>query len=188
MNDTIALAADLAREFEGCRLRPYLCPAGYWTIGWGNRALANGAAVTQQTPAITQTYADALLQCTLVALLGKLRQMLRVSLPVSKEAAVLDLQYNIGTAALASSTLLRLLNAGRLYDAGSQILLWNHIHKNGQLIESSGLTRRRQAEWHLFMGLSGQHTAPAQPPKSQSSQSSTDALNAASLARATENT
>ncbi|GAN64715.1 hypothetical protein AA0313_1829 [Acetobacter indonesiensis NRIC 0313] len=34
MNDSIALAAVLAREFEGPSLRPYVCPAGYWTIGY----------------------------------------------------------------------------------------------------------------------------------------------------------
>ena len=25
----------LIKEFEGCRLKAYLCPAGVWTIGWG---------------------------------------------------------------------------------------------------------------------------------------------------------
>ncbi|WP_373687513.1 glycoside hydrolase family protein, partial [Acetobacter sp. P5B1] len=45
MNDPIVLAAGLARRFEGLCLRPYVCPAGYWTIGYGSRWLANGAAV-----------------------------------------------------------------------------------------------------------------------------------------------
>ncbi|WP_408736265.1 glycoside hydrolase family protein, partial [Acetobacter persici] len=37
MNDSISIAAGLAREYEGLRLKPYICPAGYWTIGYGNR-------------------------------------------------------------------------------------------------------------------------------------------------------
>ncbi|OUL65182.1 lysozyme, partial [Acetobacter senegalensis] len=43
MNDSIALAAALARDYEGLSLRPYVCPAGYWTIGYGNRCLADGS-------------------------------------------------------------------------------------------------------------------------------------------------
>jgi len=40
-------AVDLIKAFEGLRdgdptsirLDPYLCPAGYWTIGWGHVVL-----------------------------------------------------------------------------------------------------------------------------------------------------
>jgi GH24 family phage-related lysozyme (muramidase) len=31
----VSVAAALARRFEGCYLRPYLCPAGVPTIGFG---------------------------------------------------------------------------------------------------------------------------------------------------------
>lgn len=133
MNDPINMAADLCCQFEGLRLAPYLCPAGYWSIGYGNRFLANGAAVTARTAPITAEQADALL------------------LP-GREAALLDFAFNLGLSALAGSTLLKLLNAGHDMQAGEQLLLWDHMHKNGQLITVPGLTRRRQAEWHLWVG------------------------------------
>lgn len=183
MNDERAIAAGLAREFEGCSLKPYLCPAGYWTVGWGNRALANGAAVTAHTPAITQAYADALLNSTIAALQIKLRQMVKVPLSAKQEGALLDFQYNLGTAALSGSTLLRLLNARQYSAAADQLLFWNHMHQNGRLVVSPGLTRRRHAEWLLFNGLS----SPARPPApAPSPTNSTETLNAASLARAKE--
>ncbi|MFS8366957.1 glycoside hydrolase family protein [Acetobacter oryzifermentans] len=52
--------------------------------------------------------------------------------------------------ALAGSTLLSLLNAGQGNAARNQLLLWNHMHRNGQLITVAGLTLRRRAEWQMW--------------------------------------
>lgn len=150
MNDPVEMAASLCRTFEGLRLAPYLCPRGYWTIGYGSRFLANGAAVTARTPPITAVQADALLLLTLQRLRPEVRQLVQVTLSVGVEAALLDFAFNLGLTALAGSTLLKLLNAGHAADAAGQLLLWDHIHKNGQLITLPGLTRRRQAEWRLW--------------------------------------
>lgn len=150
MNDPVEMAAGLCRTFEGLRLAPYLCPRGYWTIGYGSRFLANGAAVTARTPPITAVQADALLLLTLQRLRPEVRQLVQVALSVGVEAALLDFAFNLGLTALAGSTLLKLLNAGHAADAAGQLLLWDHIHKNGRLITLPGLTRRRQAEWRLW--------------------------------------
>ncbi|WP_338332163.1 lysozyme [Acetobacter sp. LMG 32666] len=152
MNDPINMAADLCRQFEGLRLSPYLCPAGYWSIGYGNRFLANGAAVTARTAPITAEQADALLLLTLRRIQTELHQLVQAPQPPGKEAALLDFAFNLGLSALAGSTLLKLLNSGHDMQAGEQLMLWNHMHKNGQLITEPGLTRRRQAEWHLWVG------------------------------------
>lgn len=152
MNDPISMAADLCRQFEGLRLAPYLCPAGYWSIGYGSRFLDNGAAVTPRTAPITAQQADALLLITLRRIQPELHQLVYVPLLPSKEAALMDFAFNLGLSALAGSTLLKLLNTGHDMQAGEQLLLWDHMHKNGQLITVPGLTRRRQAEWHLWVG------------------------------------
>ena len=44
-NDPIAIAAALARRFEGLYLRPYLCPAGVPTIGYGATYYEDGQRV-----------------------------------------------------------------------------------------------------------------------------------------------
>ncbi|MFT8469283.1 MAG: lysozyme, partial [Acetobacter syzygii] len=118
----------------------------------GNRFLANGAAVTARTAPITAEQADALLLLTLRRIQPELHQLVHVPLLPGKEAALLDFTFNLGLSALAGATLLRLLNAGHDMQAGEQLLLWDHMHKNGQLITVPGLTRRRQAEWHLWVG------------------------------------
>ncbi|KAA8383301.1 lysozyme, partial [Acetobacter tropicalis] len=87
MNDSIALAAALAREYEGLSLRPYICPAGYWTIGYGNRCLADGSAVTARTRPIAKQQAEDLLLFTLAGLRTKLRALIHVRITPNQEAA-----------------------------------------------------------------------------------------------------
>ena len=55
--------------------------------------------------------------------------------------------FNLGTGALAHSTLLRDLNVGNYQAAADQFLRWNHA--GGRVL--AGLTRRRQAERKLFL-------------------------------------
>ena len=38
---------DLIREFEGCKLVAYKCPAGVWTIGYGSTFYADGTPVKE---------------------------------------------------------------------------------------------------------------------------------------------
>ena len=38
----LAPALRIIKEFEGCHLVAYACPAGVWTVGWGNtQAIVN---------------------------------------------------------------------------------------------------------------------------------------------------
>ena len=59
---------DLIKFYEGCPTNkaglciPYICSAGYWTIGFGNRFLFDGSEVTSKTAPITKTDADKLLR------------------------------------------------------------------------------------------------------------------------------
>ena len=42
----LELAAALCRQFEGFRSKPYLCPAGIATIGYGSTYYSDGRKVT----------------------------------------------------------------------------------------------------------------------------------------------
>ncbi len=55
----------LIKKFEGFRSKPYLCPAGVPTIGYGSTRYANGNAVNLSDAPITEAEATALLQQTL---------------------------------------------------------------------------------------------------------------------------
>jgi lysozyme len=132
----------LIKQFEGCELHAYRCPAGVLTVGYGH----TGPDVTPGLT-ITAHRAEELLQLDL----GKFERVVTASLKVSVTAnqfgALVALAYNIGGAALAKSTLIKRLNAGKTQEAADQFLVWNKA--GGKVL--AGLTRRREAERALFL-------------------------------------
>lgn len=47
---TSSKGVSLIKQFEGCRLKAYKCPAGVWTIGYGHTAgVKEGDIITQET-------------------------------------------------------------------------------------------------------------------------------------------
>jgi lysozyme len=144
----IALAADLCRQFEGCVLHPYLCPANVWTIGIGSTRLADGSPVCSTTAPITTDEAAALLEAGLQLLAAQVRLLVHVPLSDGEAAALLDFAYNLGIGNLRSSTLLKLLNQGDRAGAAAQFAEW--CHSGGKVLP--GLVRRRAAEAALFRG------------------------------------
>lgn len=132
----------LIKSFEGCELRAYKCPAGVLTIGFGH----TGPDVTSGL-VITAHRAEELLQGDLARFERAVAAALRVPVAANQFAALVSLAYNIGPAALAKSTLLRRLNAGRTQEAADQFLVWNRA--GGRVL--AGLTRRREAERALFL-------------------------------------
>ena len=156
MHDTaIALATALLRRpgFEGFCAAPYVCPAGYWTIGYGSRFLANGQPVTGHTSPIARADADSLLLQTVTSLDVQLSRLVKVPLSDVQRAALLSWQYNVGTTAVESSTLLRKLNAGNYSGAADELLRWDKATVHGQLVELPGLKTRRARERAVFLGL-----------------------------------
>ena len=48
MIEAFNLSLTLIKQFEGCRLKAYRCPAGIWTIGWGEtQGVVEGMVWTQ---------------------------------------------------------------------------------------------------------------------------------------------
>lgn len=139
-------AIDIISEFEGFSAKPYLCPAGVWTIGLGDTEW-RGHPVTANTKPITRAESEAALCDKLVKLSRQLDNVIKVPLNENQRSAILSLIYNIGFAAFRSSTLLRLLNDGNYELAAGQFSRWNKVNKRPM----AGLTRRREAEKKLFL-------------------------------------
>ena len=155
MHDTaITLATALLRQpgFEGFCATPYVCPAGYWTIGYGSRWLANGQPVTARSAPIDEAVASGLLLRTITELDAALSRLVRVALSDVQRAALLSWQYNVGTVAVESSTLLRKLNAGDYAGAADELLRWDKATVRGHLVELPGLAKRRAYERDVFLG------------------------------------
>jgi lysozyme len=132
---------DLIKEFEGLKLRAYLCPAKVWTIGYGS----TGPHVTPGK-VITEKQAEELLKDDLDRFEKAVTRLVRVPLRQNQYDALVSFAFNCGIAALESSTLLKRVNA-RLFDnAVTEFAKWN---KGGGKV-LAGLTRRRAAEAALF--------------------------------------
>ena len=147
IDQAIQVAAALARRFEGCYLRPYLCPAGVPTIGYGATYYQSGVRVTLADPALSREQAGALL----------LWHVQRVYLPTvlklcpgidspKRLAAIIDFTFNLGAGNLKSSTLRRKINADDWLAAVTELRKWNK--SGGRVLR--GLILRREAEAALI--------------------------------------
>ncbi|UZK69573.1 lysozyme [Sphingomonas sp. S1-29] len=130
---------ELIKEFEGCRLKAYYCPAGILTIGYGS----TGPHVKRDT-VYTEAQAEARLRIDL------LRFEKAVSRAIDADQdqfdAMVSLAFNVGTGAFLKSTLLRKHNAGDHAGAMREFARWNKA--GGRVL--AGLTRRRAAEAKLY--------------------------------------
>ena len=142
------IAADLCRQFEGFRSKPYLCPAGIPTIGYGSTYYANGRKVTLDDPPISEPDARALLMSELrhTYMPGVLRQCPGLAEDERRLNAIVDFAYNLGIGRLQTSTLKRKINAKDWEGAKEQLMLWTR--GGGKVLP--GLLRRRQAECLLI--------------------------------------
>lgn len=143
----IEIATALSRRFEGFRPRPYLCPAGVPTIGYGATYYEDGRRITLADPPVTRERAELLLAWELqkVCLPAVLRLCPRLD-TAERLAAILDFTFNLGAGNLKVSTLRRRIEAQDWPAVRTELLRWNKA--GGRILP--GLTRRRQAEAELI--------------------------------------
>ena len=151
MDESVPLASELIKKFEGFKAKAYRCPAGVWTIGWG-RTSAAGAPVTASsvtTRAAEDRWLDAKVGdlCSYVRLKA-LNEEVGMQLQDNEVAALVSFIYNIGEGKFAASGVRRFLLKGEREKA---IEAWGRWNKAGGVI-LAGLTRRREAELSLFTG------------------------------------
>lgn len=138
----------LIKSFEGFSAKPYLCPAGIPTIGYGSTRYADGRPVTLNDPPITEQQAVEIMQVTLVTYEDAVNRYVSASLNQGQFDALVDFAYNAGAQNLRTSTLLRKVNAGDYTGAAAEFGKW----VNGGGKKLPGLVRRREAERALFVG------------------------------------
>lgn len=138
----------LIKEFEGFSSKPYLCPAGIPTIGYGNTFYSNGSKVTLKDAPIPEQEASTLLEYVANKSFGEyINKVLKVEVTQNQFDALVSFAYNLGNGNLASSTLLKKVNSKDFVGASNEFLKWNKA--NGKVLK--GLTARREAEKALFM-------------------------------------
>ena len=130
----------LIKEFEGLRLKAYLCPGGVWTIGYGHTADVKPGMV------ISEAQAEEYLKADLISFERYLNG-LGLALNQNQFDALISLIYNIGIGNFQKSTLLRKArinaNDNSIMD---EFLRW--VYSKGRVLP--GLQRRRLREMKLY--------------------------------------
>lgn len=146
-------AIALAKQFEGFhrvpkynterRAHPYICPAGYWTIGYGHLC-------DPKHPPITEAEAEVYLARDLITALNATLRCCPVlaTEPKNRLAAIVDFTFNLGAGRLQTSTLRRRINQQDWPNAAGELRRW--IYGGGKVLP--GLKTRRDAEVLLMLG------------------------------------
>ena len=143
MDEFFTLLLPLVERFEGFRARPYLCPAGVPTIGYGSTRYLDGSPIRLTDSPITKDHARVLVREQVIAdyLPSVLKLCPDIGTP-ARLAALVDFAYNLGNGALRASTLRRKVNAGDWDAVPVELRKW--VRGGGRVLP--GLVRRREAE------------------------------------------
>lgn len=136
-------------HFEGFSDCLYNDPVGHCTIGFGHlvhRGPINGSEPAEFKRGITRERALELLREDAEEAAAAVRKHVRVALEPHQRDALISFTYNVGGGAFASSTLVKLLNAGDYESVPKQLMRWTLA--DGKRLP--GLVRRREAEGRLF--------------------------------------
>lgn len=161
------------KQSEGLRIKPYLCPAGVPTIGYGSTIYPNGRKVTLKDPSITQEKAEEIFNWHLDLFEKDVKHLLGVNIlsmgiidirkPEIKSPdvaqnrfdALVSLAYNIGSdidmddipEGLGDSKLLKkvLINPCDV-TIRNEFMKW--VNSNGKV--NPGLQARRKREADLY--------------------------------------
>lgn len=144
---TSTQGVELIKHYEGLRLRPYLCPAGIPTIGYGSTSYPDGRKVTLVDRPLTEDEADALLASTLVPFETAVGRMVTAEITQRMFDALVSFSFNLGSQALKGSTLLKKLNQGDKAGAANEFQKW--VYASGAVLP--GLVKRRESERKLFL-------------------------------------
>lgn len=131
---------ELIKQFEGCHLKAYYCPAGILTCGWGS----TGIDVTPST-VWTQAYADQRMQSDAMRFLNATKKLCP-NLKGKKLEAIADFSYNLGIGRLKASTLRKRLLVEDWSGAVGELRRW--VRGGGKVLK--GLVLRREAEIQLL--------------------------------------
>ena len=142
----------LREKYSG---RAYLCPAGKLTIGWGHTGtdvFPDSVITPQIGEGIFNRDIDMVEEC--------IEQTVNVALSQNMFDALVSFIFNIGRTKWRTSTMLALLNKGKVEEASKQLQRWvwatvkdKHGHEHKVVLP--GLVERRALEYKLFTEVEG---------------------------------
>jgi lysozyme len=142
----------LIKKFEGFFSKPYLCPAGVPTIGYGLTYYpSDKRKVTLKDKPITEQVASQMLIEVLVIYEKEVLRFVKKTLTQNQFDALVSFCYNVGGTNLGKSTLLKKININPNDPSiASEFAKWNKA--GGRVL--AGLVKRRLEESNLYFSKS----------------------------------
>ena len=138
----------LIKHFEGVHKKPYICPAGYWTVGVGHLISRDAELPIEWDRVLSPGEIDDLLRKDLRRFeLGVLRMLGTVQPSQSEFDALVSFSFNLGLGCFQRSTVRSAFIRGDKKRSGEVLLKYRRA--GGRILQ--GLVRRRQAELALLM-------------------------------------
>lgn len=125
--------------FEGLYLKPYLCPAGVWTIALGLTFYPDGRPVRPTDPPLTRQQAIDMSEQVAMRFFLQVLPLVRLQ-TVGQHVAVVDFCFNVGINAFRRSTLRRRIMAGQYELVPQEFRRWTKA--GGRVLR--GLERRAE--------------------------------------------
>lgn len=142
----------LLHHFEGCKLKAYKCPAGVWTIGFGNTFYEDGSKV-KEGDIITQERADSLFLNILKKFELTVLEKVKRPLKCFEFDALVSFCYNCGTSYRTAAGQWRdydIWRRAQQKEDGMQ-KYWSNLAITAGGKRKEGLARRRRSEVRLYL-------------------------------------
>lgn len=138
---------NLIKYLEGFRSKPYLCPAGVPTIGYGSTRYLDGKKVKLTDPAISEEEAHKLFVKTLEFYDNDMDALVRDDINQNQFDALVSFVYNVGITNFRNSKLLRVINLNpNDPEIANQFRRWKYANNRVSKI----LINRREKELALY--------------------------------------
>lgn len=144
---TSEVGLNLIKHYEGYKTKPYRCPAGLWTIGYGH--VINGGRVLPVD--CDRVFLKSEIDELLIADLKRFERGVTLYCPVqltqSQFDALVSFSFNLGLGTLQRSKVRQRINRNDIVGAGGVLLKYNTA--SGKVLK--GLDLRRKDEYALLM-------------------------------------
>lgn len=141
-------AVELISEEEGFSPVPFRDQSGFWVVGFGH-VISQSSELPDEwksRPPLTLKEGKALLEKDMAAADNAVKEAVTVNLTDGQRAALVSLAFNVGVNSFKTSTLLKIVNSGRLELVPDEIMRFGK--RNGT--EIPGLRARRAREIQMW--------------------------------------
>jgi len=133
----------LIKHYEGFRSKPYRCPAGKWTIGYGHLINDGRNLPASYNRVFSIGEIDELLKRDLVRFEQGVLRYITMPLNQHQFDALVSFSFNLGLGTLQRSTVRQKINRGDFKGAAKVLLQYNKA--GGKVLKGLDLRRKDEA-------------------------------------------